>query len=45
MFDMVVVLNPTFSVISLKNPKLPLKQTLDLAYRISRKEISSITSE
>lgn len=45
MFDMVVVLNPTLSMISLKNLKIPLKQTLDLAHRISCKEISSITSE
>lgn len=45
MFDMVVVLNPTFSMISLKNLKIPLKPTLDLAHRISCQEISSITSE
>lgn len=44
MFDMVEFLNPTFSMISLKNPKVPLKKILDLAYRISCKEISSIMS-
>lgn len=45
MFDMVVVLNPIFNMISLKNPKMPLKQTLDLAHIISCKEISLITSD